>query len=145
MSKIQAQKYWKIVYYIVTFWGGLLLWLYFFLNVFPLSWVIDVTKFYVPDIKVWQKVRFYSNRNVKYAIWWEVIEEINMLTSSWDDIIFRNKREVYAEKWNKTVTREVDYIHTATGMHHLALYIVYDLNLFGIHRSKTLEANYIVR
>lgn len=145
MSKIQAQKYWKIVYYIVTFWGGLLLWLYFFLNVFPLSWVIDVTKFYVPDIKVWQKVRFYSNRNVKYDIWWEVIEEINMLTSSWDDIIFRNKREVYAEKWNKTVTREVDYIHTSIGMHQLILYIVYDLNLFGIHRSKTLEANYIVR
>ena len=145
MSKLQAQIYWKIVYYIITIWWWLLLWAYFFLNVFPLSRVIDVTKFYVPDIKVWQKVRFYSTRNVKYAIWWEVIEEINMLTSSWDDIIFRNKREVYAEKWNKTVTREVDYIHTATGMHHLALYIVYDLKLFGIRRSKTLEANYIVR
>ena len=145
MSKIQAQKYWKIVYYIVTIWWWLLLWAYFFLSVFPLSRVIDVTNFYVPDIKVWQKVRFYSTRNVKYAIWWEVIEEINMLTSSWDDIIFRNKREVYAEKWNKTVTREVDYIHTMTGMHHFALYIVYDLKLFGIRRSKTLEANYIVR
>lgn len=145
MSKLQAQIYWKIVYYIITIWWWLLLWAYFFLSVFPLSRVIDVTNFYVPDIKVWQKVRFYSTRNVKYAIWWEVIEEINMLTSSWDDIIFRNKREVYAEKWNKTVTREVDYIHTMTGMHHLALYIVYDLKLFGIRRSKTLEANYIVR
>ena len=145
MSSKNAQMRGHIVYYGVTILWGILLAIYFFLMSVPLERVIDVKSFTVPDITVGEKVKFYSVRNVKHNIWWEVIEEINMITDEWDQVIFRNKREVFAEKSNKTVSREVEYVHTHTWDYNLSLYLLYDIGILWVQRARLLEDSYTVR
>lgn len=105
---------------------------------------VEVESFTVSDIHVWEKIYFVSTRNVKVkSLPWTVIDEIDIIDADTRKTVYTAKRPTATELWNKTIMKEIDYVHTEPGSYEFRATITNELP-YGVQMIKQLSATYSV-
>lgn len=138
--RLAISSMFTILWYI---WWAITL-IYIAMVLLPTNIFLQVQSFSVDDTTVWSTTNMHSRRNASIDLWWFVVEEINFLSWGVHYPVYGYTRELNIEKTQKTIQKEIKYIHTKPWQYELYLILHHDLG-FGIWKITRLHSFYTVR
>lgn len=150
----RIDTHWSALYWWIVFLSSTILlaivypyvarsFVYFTANYYKDYWV-EIESFHVDDIHLGEKIVFTSTRDVKVkSLPGSAIDEIDIIDADTYRTVYTSERPTVAERGSKTITKEIDYVHTETGNYEFRATVVSKLP-YGVEMTRELTAQYRV-